>query len=475
MPGSDVSVIDVSQYVEWELAKRELPLKRLMKSEKDEEIQLSRYGSLQSLFTNFQTAMTTLSNTYNAVSYQATSSNTSAITAQVTSNIAAPLTHTINVQNLAQAESQISQGFSSQTPGLSGSITIAVGSLSAAVTISDTDSIQNIRDNINSVLQAANINATASIFATNPNGTPQYQLIISSNQTGAANAVTVTDSGNLLGFTEQFQAKDATFTVDNQTVTSATNVVTSVLDGVTLNLLSASPTAGNMTVTISPVDAGTINTNVTTAIQGILDSYNEIISFIDKCQINPGTKNETFHLLKMSMQGAMTQALGTGPYQSLVDIGIFTSESVKQTATMTILDKNGKEVQKEVSYYSTGQLTLNKDPTLPMLSTALQNNAAAVQSFLTNSTNGLFTTIANTLFDPNLGTISQSMSSNMDAIKFRETTLKQNIADEEVALDKAKDFYTDKYAKLNVMLQKLQATSDRIYKQIEQTQVSRRD
>ena len=469
MAGTNVSPIEVQTYVEWELAKRQIPLNRLKRSEKDQEVQVSKYGNIQSLLTNFQANLTALNNTFGAVAYQATTSNPAAITAQVTSNTVAPITHKINVTQLAKAESQISAGVASNNTALNltDTLTIAVGSKNVGVNVSPTDTLQNIRDNINNSTQAANLGVTASIFATSVAGVPQYQLIISSNQTGVANAVTVTDGTTAFSFTEQNQAQDAMLTVDNQAVDSATNMVASVLDGLSFNLSAAAVGAGDITLNISPVDSGTQNANITTSLQAVLTAYNEVISFLDKSQINPGTSNDTFPLIKLTLQNALNQVIGSGQFSSLASIGIVSMPAIPQTSTITVVDKTGKEVQKDVKYYSTGQLMLNTDPNLPLLSTVLQDNPAAVQSLLINSTNGIFTNISNNLLDPMTGSLTITINKNVGIIEQRENKFKQQIADEEISLNKERDFFTKKYADLNVLLQKLQTINDNISKQLE--------
>jgi flagellar hook-associated protein 2 len=470
MAGSNVSPIDVQTYVEWELAKRQIPLNRMKRTEKDQEVQLSKYGNIQSLLSTFQANLTALTKTFNAVAYQATSSNPQAITAQVTSNTVAPVSHVINVTQLAQAESQISQGYASNNTALNltDTLTVAVGTQNMGVTVAATDTLQNIRDNINTAAKAGNVGVTASIFATNVGGVPQYQLIVSSNQTGNVNAVAVTDSASLMGFTEQSKAQDAIFTVDKQAVDRPTNMITDVLDGLSFNLLSTSSGAGDVTLNISALDSATQNANIATAVQATLNSYNEVMSFLDKSQINPQTSNDTFPLIKLSLQNALSQTItGNGNFQTLASIGIVSMAAVPQTTTITVVDKTGKEVQKDVKYYSTGQLMLNADTNLPTLSQVLQDNPVAVQTLLTDPQNGIFSTVSSKLLDPLVGSISITIKKNVNIVEQRENIYKQHIADEELSLEKARDFYTNKYAALNVMLQKLQTTSDNISRQLD--------
>ena len=359
MSSGNVSPIDVAAIVQGLMLREQLPLDRLKKAEKNQEIQVSCYGQLQSLLSTFQNNLAALGTAFNAISYQATSSNLGAVTAQVTSNFVAPVQHTINVTQLAQAESQISapQTSNNAALGITDTLGFTVGSTNFSIDVAATDSLQNIRDNINN--SADNPGVTASILATtSSDGQPQYQLVVSSNQTGVANAVSITDSSGEFAFSEQSKAQDALFKFDGQNVDRASNSVNDVIDGLSFNLLAAG--SGNVTINVSAVDPATQNQNVMTAVKTMLDSYNAVLSFVDKMQVDPATRNATFPMVKTSLQNLMNATFtGGGPYQSLSDIGIVLKPGVEQTATINVVDKDGKEVDKQVKYTSTGQLMLS--------------------------------------------------------------------------------------------------------------------
>ena len=460
---ANMSPIDVSSIVSTLMLKEQLPLDRLKHTEKKDEVQLNEYSSLKGLLQTFATSLQTLTNSFNAIGYAATSSDSSSVLAQVTGNNVAPIPHTLNVTQLAQSESQISSAVSdsSASLGYMDSLTMSIGGNSFGVNIAATDSLQNVRDNINNNAAAAQMGVTASIVSTS-NGN---QLILSSNQSGVANALSINDSNGDLGFTVETQAQDAQFTFDNQSATSSSNNVTSLIDGITFNLLKT--TSAPVTIDISPVDPATQVANVTTAIQGVLNSYNQIMSYVDQVQANPATSNGTFPMIKLSLQEALNNTLtNAGPYHSLNDIGIVAQNSSQQSTTITTTDQNGKEVQRDIKYTTSGQLQLNTNPLLPTLSTALQNNFSAVQSLLTNSQQGLLTAASN-LIDPLTGSITTSMSENVNTISQNLDMNKQSISDEEERLEQIKNQFTVKYAALNVLLEKLQATSDYMAKQLQ--------
>jgi flagellar hook-associated protein 2 len=460
---NNVSPIDVTTIVSTLMLNEQRPLDRIKSHEKNEEVQLNEYANLTSLLQTFDTNLQTLGSSFNSIGFQVTSSNPQEIVAQVTSNNVAPIPHSINVTQIAQAESQISSAFSSGTAslGISDTINVSIGTNNFGVSVATTDSLQNIRDNINNAAAVAQIGVTASIVSTS-NG---YQLIVSSNQTGVVNAVNVSDSNNSFGFTEETQALDAQFTFDNQNVTRATNTVTDVIDGLTINLLNT--TSASVTLNVNPIDPTAQENNITTAMQAVIDSYNQIMAYVDQVQANPRTGNGTFPLIKLSVQQAFTNTItGSGVFNSLSDIGIVSKPSTQETTTITIEDQNGKSIDKEIKYSTGGQLQFNTDPLLPSFSQALQTNFSAVQSLLTNSQQGLLNTTEK-LIDPLTGSVTISMNVNVNIINQYIQNDKQLISDQEERLAQVEAGLTQKYARLNVLLEKLQATNDFLSKQLD--------
>ena len=121
-----------------------------------------------------------------------------------------------------------------------------MGSTSASISI---DSTNNTLAGIAAAINAApnNPGVSASILTT----TAGARLVLTGNATGAANAITVTQSGgdgglaalvydpanNVTNLTQTQAALDANFSVNGFAATSPSNQVTSVISGVTLNLL----------------------------------------------------------------------------------------------------------------------------------------------------------------------------------------------------------------------------------------------
>ena len=462
---SGLSPIDVAGTVAMFMTKEQLPLDRLKQAEKKQEVQLSAFGNLQNLIQDFQTSLQQLNTAFTTVNYQVNSTNTNVVTAQISGNNNAPLSHSVTVNQLAQAESQGSTVFTSSSAVLNITDTLgfSVGSSNFSINVTPTDSLQNIRDNINNAF--SNVGVTASVFSTTAeDGSAQYQLVVSSNQTGVANKVSLTDSAHSFGFTESSAAADAIITFDNQKVQRSSNTMTDVLDGLSLSVASL----GSSTVSITGADPSTQTNSASTAITNMITSYNKVLGFIDANQANPQTHNETFAGLKMNLQTAMMASFqGTGAFTTLSDIGIVTisDDTTKKETTTMITDKDGKQVQKTIKYSLTGQLQLNTDSLLPQLSNVLSTQFSGVQSFLTNAQTGILTAV-NSLVDPLTGSIPSSIKSSSSLLSASEQKYQQDIADEDMRLKGIETDYYKKFSDLNVLLQKLQNTNDYLTKQL---------
>jgi flagellar hook-associated protein 2 len=193
---------------------------------------------------------------------------------------------------LAQPQSLISGNFSAATEVVgSGTLTIGVGtpsynsspnettyasfnqSSSVSITIAANSTLADVRDAIN----AANAGVNASILQDGSN----YKLMINGDSAGLGNALSLTVSGdssgtdtdtsglsqlafdaNTANLTQTVAPQDALMSLNGLSVTSTSNTVTNVLDGVSLTLLST--TSSSATVSVS---------RDTAAITGLVDDF----------------------------------------------------------------------------------------------------------------------------------------------------------------------------------------------------------
>lgn len=155
--------------------------------------------------------------------------------------------------------------------------TIQINGVNIAIDLA-TDSLNSLASKINN----AGAGVTASVVSVNDNGTTRYRLQI----TGASTP-TFTDDQHILetlgilkaGYgNELVQAKDAQFKIDNMSLTSSTNVLTNLIQGVTITLMDADATnPKKTTITVSRDTAG-----IKDAIKGFVKAYNDTIDLIKK-------------------------------------------------------------------------------------------------------------------------------------------------------------------------------------------------
>ena len=188
-------------------------------------------------------------------------SPTKTIASATTSSDAVPGQYSLEVQNLATAATLTSApvGSASSIIG-TGTLTIAVGGTSTSINIDSTDNtLSGIASAINSA--ANNPGVTASIITT----TAGARLVLTGTATGAANALTVTQSGGDGGLsslvydptggttnlTQTQAATDANFSINGYAATSASNLVSNAITGVTLQLTQPSAANTPTTLTVS--------------------------------------------------------------------------------------------------------------------------------------------------------------------------------------------------------------------------------
>ncbi len=307
-----------------------------------EKLKVSLLKGQQSTETNKQNALVTLNSDLTSLRTRAQGLsdssaffvNASALTGNtatdpttllkvVPGSAAATGTHTVVVGGLAQAEKFVSTAAvvdagtgiavtgAAKALGLTGTFTIT-GQASAAqtVSISATDSMQDIVNSINKLNTGANATGvTANILTvSNVSGAEDFRLAITADHTGATKGTTgltsvggslVATTGSLanlnidplIAATKTATAADASLTVDGVAgITRDTNSITDVIPGFTLDLLKKDA-ATTITITTS-ID----QTAVTAKVQGFVDAYNKVTSFINK-QMQFDTKTQTSGLL----------------------------------------------------------------------------------------------------------------------------------------------------------------------------------
>jgi flagellar hook-associated protein 2 len=177
--------------------------------------------------------------------------------------------HTVSVSRVAQAQTTYSdpQASSSSPLGLTGTLVLSVGATSVTLDVTASESLADVA----AAIRTSGAPVTASVVF---DGT-QYRLDLQGTQTGAANAVSLAETGFSLGLANPANtyqsAQDAVATVDGISITSPTNRVSGAIPGVTLAFTA--PTAGVATVTVV-ASSGTLATQLAS----FVTAYNAVVA-----------------------------------------------------------------------------------------------------------------------------------------------------------------------------------------------------
>ena len=260
--------------------------------------------------------LTPLTSSQNSVfaARTATSSDTSILNAAASSNAVAGV-YDLTVNQLATAGEIASQGFASATSQISqGTLTLNIGTAATNITVdSSNDTLQGLADAIN----ASGAAVTANVVNDGSTSLPDYRLLLTSTGTGTANAVSAAFAGSGGGTQPAFNdtvqaAADASVTLGSGsgalTVSSSTNQLSSLIQGVTLSLSSAAPD--------TPISVTVANdtTSITNDINAFVSAYNTTLSAIQQQTSYNTTTGEAGPLLG----DFQTQSIGD-QLSSLVD------------------------------------------------------------------------------------------------------------------------------------------------------------
>jgi flagellar hook-associated protein 2 len=323
--------------------------------------QVSTFGKIQSLFADLQTASQSLASPTLWNQTAASSSDSSSVGAASTTGGAIAGNYAVGVQQLASVQTVTSSAFASSSSTLSaGTLQIELGTWTGSpvsgftaqagaapvtVTIGAADtSLASIRDKIN----AAGAGVTASII-TDSNGA---RLSLQSAASGAANGFRITASGvSGLGYdalaaspmTLNQSAQDAQATINGIAISSASNTLTNVIDGLTITLNQQ--TTANVHLSVTPD-----NKAAQSSIDQFVTAFNALTSYmLTQTKYDASTKtagplqgNRTAITLENQLRAMLNQASSASTqYATLADIGItmqrdgtLLADSTKVTAAL---------------------------------------------------------------------------------------------------------------------------------------------
>lgn len=372
---------------------------------------LSGLGTLNSALSSFQSSLKSLETGSVFQTDTATSSNTSILTVTPGSGAVAT-SHSVEVDQLATAQSSITSAEFANSTAVVGTGTLAftnptTGSSLFNVTIdSSNNTLAGLVNAINNA--AGNNSVTASIINVDSSTGSGLvsKLVLTAHNTGTANefALAESDGGTglsqITGLTPQTLAKDAIIKVDGQTATVSSNTVSDVLQGVTLNLQSAA-TSTTVNVGVS------LNTSaISSAVSNFVNAYNNLNSTTQSLGAFGGIGGTNGPLIgdallefatsQIRQQSTAVVSSASGSYDSLAMIGVTVDQdgvmSLDSTRLNAALSANLQSVSnvfsssKGVAVQLNDTLTnlLQSGGSLSSQTTSLNQQLTALQTQTTN-------------------------------------------------------------------------------------------
>ncbi|HWK51712.1 MAG TPA: flagellar filament capping protein FliD [Steroidobacter sp.] len=441
------STIDVNSLVSQLVAAERKPLDdQLARAVSKNTLQVSATSALLGALSSFQSALNSLKTTNVFSGRSTTSTNKDVVTATAAAN-AAPGRYDIQVERLASSQQISSTAFAAggTTVVGSGTLTLSLGETSFSINVADpANTLADIRYAINAA--ADNPGISAAII----NAADGAHLVLTSTKTGAANEIQVTQTGTLAAleytsdnqanYTQLRPAQDALATVAGYEVSSETNTLASVIDGVTLNLASALPGT-----TVS-VEVGYDKAAAKDKINAFVTAYNSLRSM-------------------MTRLGGYDSTTKTGGPMLGDSILSSIDAEIRRTLSSPVSEA-GDTVQ---TLAAIGITSSSKDGTLSIdatkLDTALANDFDGVARLFGNPETGvaakLHAQITDRLAD---GAAIDTRNKNLQAEQ-RALTKKKDDIDVRMAI--VKQTYMKQFTRLDTLLSSLSSTSAYLSQQLD--------
>lgn len=426
--GLDVEGI-VSQLMYLERA----PVFKLEAQNKTFETELSAYGKLKSAFSSFESAMDGLGSLDKFTIYSSTSSDTDVLTASTTSN-AAQGVFNVDITRLAQNH-KLGSSQTDEADTFSGNLAVTVDGNTLTVDTTGL-TLSQIRDAINS--DADNPGLTASIINVGSGG---QRLTLTADDSGqaasisvdetAVNNVTQAITGSALGLstinTDENGALittaelDAQFSVDGYAVTSSSNAVSDVIDGITFNLKST----GSSTLTLGRDDEA-----ITESVNSFVDAYNDLWKTLSTLEKGDLAGDSSIRSLRNTLRNVFTQAPTglTGSYTALIQVGVNSDAR-------------------------TGELSLDAED----LKAAMANDFSGVAELFADNDQGVayrLKDLANQLQDP-----GNVIDSRQEGLRSRIRYNEDQVLSWDARLELKEKAMRAKFASLDALIGSLQSTS----------------
>lgn len=410
------SGLDVESIVTKLMSVEQRPVTQLKTQASTIQTKISAFGQLQSALSTFRDAASSLSRT---TTWGATTASSSDAGVRVSTSEGAPAgNYAIEVESLASPQSAATASYESASSLVgAGTLRVEIGSFGQAgfapqpnldainIDISPTDTLTTVRNKINA--------AGAGVSAIIVNDATGARIIISSTNPGTSNVFRTSGDGGAAAFafepgldpslnamSETQAAADAQLKINGLDVTSPTNTLSDVVQGLTINLLQ--PTTGTAQITVAQ-DNEALKKSVDT----FVESYNALAKMLrTQTKYDEATKtagslqgDSTAVGLQRQLRTILTgESPASSVYETISSIGVAMQSDgtlkVDSAKLTTALNTNLAEVRKLFSAY-TPQVNDN-DPDVNGIAKRLSifaDKVLGLDGSLTTKTEGLNTSL----------------------------------------------------------------------------------
>ncbi len=449
--------IDVAAIVDQLMTVENKPLDKIKSQIEQKRLVISDLGTIRSKVATFQDALKVLENPTNFNNSSASSSDSTIVSATA-NNAAVKGNHSVTVTSLATATRNTISGYNSSTAsatvdGITGfAITVAgitydtkgnkiqtvsgvttttpnaVTSLGADPTITD----------LKNWINGLGTDVSASVAQTTSNA--NWVLMIQGTKTGLANAVSFSGLTGLtapttLTNTPDTVAANASFTVNSTIFSRASNTVTDVIDGITLNLNKASGTAQTISVTRgNDISSEAINT--------LVAAYNDVMNTYKAMTANSSNSDKPGNFANAPSTLSFINQIKEGFARGIS----YTADGTRQTMSLSAM---GVDLQLDgtAKFNSTSFATASASGLRDIL-------ALGVTTGYVSGTSNLNTFINSQVKTG--GLLSGQINSETEAV--RSLTKRQD--DLQTRLNATRNNLISQYSALNALLFQLSSTSN---------------
>ena len=431
---------------------------RLVTKAAEYQGQISAFGALKGALSGFQSSLSSLQSLSTYTGRNATVSDSDVLAVSAGSAAVAG-SYAIEVNSLAKAHSLASGSYTATTDAVGeGTLSFRFGTTDytgpdpgpasydgfvlnadkAASTLT-IDSTNNTLAGIRDAVNDADIGVNASII----NDGSGFRLLFAAEDTGAENSleISVTESGppglsafafnaSTTNLSQTVAAQDANLTVNGLPVSSTSNTVSSVING--LDLTVKAETSGvpvDVSISRNPASIkGALNSFIA-AYNGLIDTTNALSSY------DPATKEAGLLLGDATLRGIsgrlrseLNNAIsGVGPYDTLASIGITTDGEGKLALNQANLDKVLEEDFEALSALFAAQGVPNASGVNYLSSssnTAIGDYAVDVSQVATQGVNTA-TASAGFLVAMDITSLNDNLTLKVNGVQSGEITLSQ--------------------------------------------------